>query len=78
MKKFSSIPTGRIAAQLLVVGGARAAYDYCMEANSSELAEKIARNQFSPPRSFGPDAAKARAQALVWLAARKRREKVVA
>ncbi len=68
----SRIPAGRVAAQLFVVGGARAAYDFCAEAGNPGLCEKISRGEFSPPRVFGPEAAQARAQALVWLAKRRK------
>ncbi len=73
MKKFvSKIPAGRIAAQIFSVGGARAAYDFVLEVGRADLAEKISHGEFSPPRVFGPEAAKARAQALVWLAKRRK------
>ncbi|MEK7628794.1 MAG: hypothetical protein AAB421_05285 [Patescibacteria group bacterium] len=74
MKKFSPRPAaGAIAGQIFAVGGARAAYDYCVEVARGDLSDKIARGEFSPPRGFSPEAAQARVHALAWLARHKKR-----
>ncbi|OGG72539.1 hypothetical protein A3A38_02000 [Candidatus Kaiserbacteria bacterium RIFCSPLOWO2_01_FULL_53_17] len=64
---------GTIVNEIFVLGGAAAAEQFALERGRLEMAEKIRWGEFhSQRKGFGPERARARAEALVWLARHKR------